>query len=205
MKKKLKYFAIIFTLVTALLIFTNIYLLFLGPLDIGTEVKDGYGDAILVLGGGLKKGLELGYSTEERLMLAVELFKQKKRKIIVSGGSLYKRSPARKKITDFFKRNGIDETNITFEGKSQTTYDHFSYATKLINDMKYKEIIVSTSPYHHRRSLMILSYLELKNFKISHMNRSEIYQADSIGQRLRNLKLVVREYLAILKFKIFKR
>lgn len=189
----------------ALFLFTNIYLIFLGPLDIGTEVDSHYGDVILVLGGGLKKGRELGYSTEERLKLAVELFKQKNRMIIISGGSLYKGSPAIKKITDFFLTNGIEKEYLRFEGKSQTTFDNLFYSNQMIADMKFKEIIIATSPYHQGRSRMILSYLGLTNFKIVKMKTSEIYQAGSIAQRLRNLKLIFREYLAILKFKIFKR
>jgi uncharacterized SAM-binding protein YcdF (DUF218 family) len=208
-KKKIKYLLILIAAMAGsaifLFTFTNIYLLLLKPLDIGIEVDTQYGDVILVLGGGLKKGRELGYSTEERLNLAVELFRQKKKTIIVSGGSLYKGSPAIKKITAFFLKNRIEEKYIKFEGRSQTTFDNFYYANKMIDDMKFKEIVVSTSPYHQRRSRMILSYLGFTNFKIAKMRASEIYQAKTVKQRLRNLKLIFREYLAILKFKLFKR
>jgi uncharacterized SAM-binding protein YcdF (DUF218 family) len=208
-KRKIKYLLILIVSLAGVAVFlftcTNIYLLLLKPLDIGTGVDNPYGDVILVLGGGLKKGRELGYSTEERLNLAVELFRQKKKTIIVSGGSLYKGSPAIKKITTFFLKNGIEEKYIIFEGRSQTTFDNFYYANKIINNMKLKEIIVATSPYHQRRSQMILSYMGLTRFKIAKMKTSEIYQAKTVTQRLRNLKLIFREYLAILKFKLFKR
>lgn len=191
--------------IIGLFLLTNIYLVFLMPLDVGIDVDSRYGDAILVLGGGLKKGRELGYSTEERLKLAVLLFMQKERTIIVSGGSLYKGSPAIEKIKAFFSMYGIDEKFIKFEGRSQTTYDNFYYSNQLINEMKLKEVIVSTSPYHQKRSQMILAYLGFSNFKICRMTASEIYHARSIKQRLRNLKLIFREYLAIIKFKIFKK
>ena len=196
---------IIMAVLIAVFLFTDIYLVFLGPLDVGIDVDDDYGDVILVLGGGLKKGRELGFSTEERLNLAVELFNRKKRPIIISGGSLYKKSPARKKIRDYFIARGIDAQYLEFEGKSQTTFDNFYYTHEMIDSKKFKEIIVSTSPYHQRRSRMILSYMGFANVKISKMKRSEVYQAGSIGQRLRNMKLIFREYLAILKFKIFKK
>lgn len=189
----------------AIFLFTDIYLVFLGPLDVGTNVEDGYGDVILVLGGGLKKGRELGFSTEERLNLAVELFNRKKRTIIISGGSLYKGSPAIKKITDFFEKRGIHGQYLEFEGKSQTTFDNFYYAHEMIDSKKFKEIIVSTSPYHQRRSRLILSHIGFANVIISKMKSSEVYQAGSIKQRLRNMKLIFREYLAILKFKILKK
>jgi uncharacterized SAM-binding protein YcdF (DUF218 family) len=71
--------------------------------------------------------------------------------------------------------------------------------------MKSKEVIVCTSPYHQDRAQMILNYLKLDNFKIARMKHSEIYKARTVRQRLRNSWLIFREYMAILKFKIFKK
>jgi uncharacterized SAM-binding protein YcdF (DUF218 family) len=209
MKKKIKYFLLTLGLVTlvltALLFFTNFYMIFLGPLEKGLNVDNNYGDVILVLGGGLRKGREIGFSTEERLLLAIELYKQKKRMIIVSDGSLYHRSPAIKKITDFLTKNGVEKEYIHLEGKSQTTFDSFYYTQEMLEKMKSKEVIVCTSPYHQERAQMILDHLKLNNFKIARMTHSEIYQSRTIKQRLRNSWLIFREYMAILKFKIFKR
>jgi uncharacterized SAM-binding protein YcdF (DUF218 family) len=190
---------------TALLLFTNFYMIFLGPLETGVDVDNDYGDVILVLGGGLRKGREIGYSTEERLLLAIELFKQKKRMIIVSDGSLYRRSPAIKKVTGFLTKNGVEREYIHLEGKSQTTFDSFYYTQKMLEEMNSKEVIVCTSPYHQERAQMILDHLRLKNFKIARMKQSEINQAHTVKQRLRNLWLILREYMAILKFKMLKK
>jgi len=209
MKKKIKYFLLALGLVvlvlTGLLLFTNFYMIFLGPLERGVEVDNNYGDVILVLGGGLRKGREIGFSTEERLLLAVELYKQKKRMIIVSDGSLYYHSPAIKKITAFLTKYGVEKECIHLEGKSQTTFDSFYYTQELLEKMKSKEVIVCTSPYHQERAQLILDHLKLKNFKIARMEHSEIYQSRTIKQRLRNSWLIFREYMAILKFKIFKK
>ncbi len=208
MRKKIKYILLIFgplVLLLLIIVATNFYLLLLKPLEAGTEVDRNYGDVILVLGGGLRKGRKIGYSTEERLLLAVRLFKQRKRPVIISGGSLYRGSPAIIKITDFLVDRGVQKEFITFEGKSQTTFDNFVNAGKLIAQMKAVEVIVCTSPYHQERARMILRYLKFDNFKIARMNYSEIYQASSVKQRMRNLKLILREYMAILKFKFFKK
>jgi SanA protein len=209
MKKKIKYFLLTLGLLalvlTALLFFTNFYMIFLGPLEKGLDVDNNYGDVILVLGGGLRKGREIGFSTEERLLLAIELYKQKKRMIIVSDGSLYPRSPAIKKITNFLTKNGVEKEYIHLEGKSQTTFDSFYYTQEMLEKMKSQEVIVCTSPYHQERAQMILDHLKLNNFKIARMTNSEIYQSRTIKQRLRNSWLIFREYMAILKFKIFKR
>jgi len=208
-KKKIKFFLLVLGLIiliaVVLLVFTNFYTLFLGPLATGTKVDDDYGDVILVMGGGLRKGPEIGYSTEERLLLAVELFQQKKRMIIVSDGSLYPRSPAIKKITDFLLERGVEKEYIHLEGKSQTTFDSVVYTREIITAMNSTQVIVCTSPYHQERTYLILKYLQLNNFKIARMKHSEIYGAVTVKQRLRNSWLVLREYLAILKFKIFKK
>lgn len=208
MKKKMKIIIILSVILVVLLLagfFTNAYLLFLGPLETGETIGEHYGDVILVLGGGLRKGRQIGYSTEERLLLAAELFRQKKRNILISGGSMYRGSPAIKKISNFLVTHGVQKKWIHFEGKSQTTFDNFVYTRKMLEDMNASEVIVCTSPYHQLRAEIILDYLKVKNFKIAKMQQSEVNQASSIGQRMRNMKLVTREYLAILKFKIFKK
>lgn len=179
--------------------------MFLKPLDIGDEIDKDFGDLILVLGGGLKRGYEIGFSTEERLNLAVELYKQKKRTIVISDGSLYKGSPAIKKFVDYLLKNGVEREHIKYEGKSQTTFDNISYAGGLLKRGEFEQIIVCTSPYHQRRSAMILSHLNIKNFKIAKMKKSEIYHPGTMKQRLRNIRLVFREYSGILKFKLLKR
>lgn len=179
--------------------------MFLKPLDAGEKINKDFGDMILVLGGGLKRGYEIGFSTEERLNLAVKLYNQKKRVIVISDGSLYKGSPAIKKFINFLLNKGVEREHIKYEGKSQTTYDNIVYARGLLARGEFKQIIVCTSPYHQRRSAMILSHLKIKNFKIAIMKESEIYHPGTIKQRLRNIRLVFREYSGILKFKLLKK
>lgn len=196
---------LILLLISVLFLFTDIYILFLNPLAGGEEIDRNYGDMILVLGGGLKRGFEIGFSTEERLNLAVSLYKQRKRVIVISDGSLYKGSPAIEKFTNYLLRKGAAREHIQYEGQSQTTYDNLLYARDLLEKGKFKQIIVCTSPYHQKRTKMILAHLNIANYRIAKMSKSEIYRPGSIKQRIRNMKLVFREYSAILKFKLFKK
>jgi uncharacterized SAM-binding protein YcdF (DUF218 family) len=207
LSKKVKYLlgVGVFILFLILLItLTNIYKLCLRPLDIGETITTGYGDAILVLGGGLRPNVKIGYSTGERLELAIRLYRQKKRNIIVSDGSLYRRSPAIKKIKDYMIDRGVTPSHIHLEGQSQTTFENCVNSQKIIKAKGFREIVVCTSPYHQKRTQLILAHLDFENFKMARMEESEVYQADGIGQRWRNIKLVCREYFAILKFKLFK-
>ncbi|MEN8154675.1 MAG: YdcF family protein [Acidobacteriota bacterium] len=203
--KKFRTHILLFIFIISLLLLTDIFLLFLKPLDTGVELEKNYGDLILVLGGGLKKINEIGLSTSERLKMAIKLYRVKKRKILVSDGSLYKKSPAIKLIKGFLLDMGIKEEDIIMEGASQTTFENFIYTKDMIKNGKFREIIVCTSPYHHARSEKMIKYLKLKNYKVAKMDDSEIYDSPGLKQKLRNLKLITREYFGLIKFKIFKK
>ncbi|MCK5220136.1 MAG: YdcF family protein [Candidatus Aminicenantes bacterium] len=203
--KKIKILLLIFFFLLLLFLLTDIYLLLLKPLDTGHIVKKQSGDIILVLGGGLKAGNEIGVSTAERLEQALDIYKTKKMKILVSDGSLYKKSPAIKMFRDFLTKKGVASEHILFEGKSQTTFENFLYTKSIIREENSDEILVCTSPYHQMRSEVIIDHMKLDNYRVVKMDRSEVYQAGSVKQRLRNLRLVIREYFGLLKFKIFKR
>ena len=51
----------------------------------------------------------------------------------------------------------------------------------------------------------MLSHIGYKNFKMAEMIESEIYNPESVRQRLRNLRLIFHEYMAIIKFWIKKK
>ena len=203
--RKKRFWLIIVLLVFSLFLITDVYRCLLPPLEIGESVEAGFGDVILVPGGGLREGLKIGYSTEERLNLAVELFKQRPRMILVSDGSLYSRSPGIDKVLDFLNSRGVSDEFIILEGKSQTTYDNVLNSQSISKRRGFVEMIVCTSPYHQKRTALMLRSIGLKKFRVAQMGRSEIYQAGSLRQRLRNIRLILREYLAILKFKILKK
>lgn len=203
--KKLKILLILFMFLFFLFLLTDIYLVLLKPLDTGGNSKRRSGDMLLVLGGGLKTGNKIGISTKERLEQAIDIYKIKKMPILVSDGSLYKRSPAISMFRDFMVGRGVLSEHILFEGKSQTTFENFLYTKDMIMENGSEEILVCTSPYHQKRSEIIISHMNLENYKVVKMDRSEVYQAGSIKQRLRNLRLIVREYFGLVKFKLFKK
>ncbi len=203
--KKTKILLLILIFIILLFILTDFYLLFLKPLDTGEDINDKRGSIMLVLGGGLKSGNKIGVSTAERLEKAVKLYKSKKMKILLSDGSLYRKSPAKKMFRDYLTGEGIEPDHILFEGQSQTTYENFIFTKKMVMKENPEEVLVITSPYHQKRSSLIIKHLKLENYRVIKMEKSEVYQADTFGQRLRNLKLIIREYFGLIKFKIFKK
>lgn len=203
--KKLKIILLVFLFLFFLFLLTDVYLVLLKPLDTGGPPEKQSGDILLVLGGGLKTRQEIGISTKERLEQAIKIYNKKNMTILVSDGSLYKRSPAIPMFRDFMIKRGVLPEHILFEGKSQTTFENFLYTKNMIIEKGSDEILVCTSPYHQKRSEVIITHMNLENYKVVKMERSEVYQSGSIRQRLRNLRLIIREYFGLIKFRLFRK
>ncbi len=205
LKKKIIFSVSLIVGVLLIFILTDAYRIFLIPLESGEKIEKNFGDVILILGGGLRKGSRIGYSTEERLIEAVRFYNEKKRHILLSDGSLYRKSPAIKMMKQFLLNQGVSEDYIIMEGKSQTTYENFTFTKNIISEMGFKEVIVCTSPYHQKRAELIIAYLGYDNYRVASMKDSEVFTASSTGQRFRNMWLIFREYSGIVKFSILRR
>ncbi|MBN1195837.1 MAG: YdcF family protein [Candidatus Aminicenantes bacterium] len=174
----------------------------LESLEAGESVPADYGDVILVLGGGLRPKLNFGYSTAERLKLAVALYRQTPRSVIVSDGSLYRGSPAVPVMKNWLTHQGIAPEHIILEGRSQNTMENLTHGLELVNSLGFRQVIACTSPYHQARVKMIMRHLGYNDFRIARMHTSEIRLNSGVRQWLRNLRLLAREYLAILRFRL---
>jgi uncharacterized SAM-binding protein YcdF (DUF218 family) len=194
-----------FLLLIIIFLFTDSYRILLAPLDVGEVIDPDFGDSILILGGGLRPRVEIGISTEERLWLAVQLYRQKRRKIVLSDGSLYRKSPAIEIMVRYFEKRGVPRSDLVLEGLSQTTFESCLNCREIFDRHDLKAIVVVTSPYHQKRCSEMLRFLEYPDFRVARMIRSEVYRADTFAQRMRNLKLIFREYIALVKFWVFKK
>lgn len=191
-------------MIAALMTATGCTQAWLNPLDVGEEISPEYGDVILVLGGGLRPNLALGYSTEERLKLAVSLYRRTPRHLLVTDGSLYRRSPAVPRLRQWLIRRGVLPQHIVFEGRSQNTWENLSNGLEILQRRGFRQVIACTSPYHQARVKLIMRYLGYPDFRIARMRESEIRSDSGIRQLMRNLRLIVREYFAILHFYLFR-
>ena len=54
--------------------------------------------------------------------------------------------------------DGIPESAIILEARSQTTFKNAQFSIKLVNDQGYKSVIVVTSQYHTRRASIIFAH-----------------------------------------------
>ncbi len=209
MKKIRRWIFVSLVIIFLTFLFTNIYKILLSPLEVSNSINKDFGDIIFVPGGGVKKNnnneYTMGNSTRERIKLAIQYYKKRKIPILISGSSLYKKSPIRKEILKFLNENEISKEHVIFESQSTTTFENIKNLKTFLKINNYKEILISTSPYHQKRIKKMLDYFGIKDYKFLKMPFSEIYKADNIKSRFRNIKLIIREYFAIIKFTLFKR
>ncbi len=98
-------------------------------------------DVLIVLGG-----------DSERDLYAAELYKSGlASKIIMSGCGSSAWEMAKKAVS-----TGVKEQDIIVEDKSENTYQNAIYSKNIVLERNFKSAIIVTSPYHMRRSKLIL-------------------------------------------------
>lgn len=165
----------------------------LALLEVGEALPPSHGDAILVLGGGMRDGVQLGFSTAERLALAAHLYAERQRDIVVSDGCMFAGVHGSIAMRSELIRMGVPPDRIVAEDQSQDTWANLAHSSSIARQRGYREVIVCTSPYHQRRVAMILRRLGLPDYRIARMPQSEVRAWWPLFQVLRTARLVARE------------
>jgi len=123
-----------------------------------------------------------------RLTQSIELYKMgKMKKIMISGGSghLLGEKISEAIITeDFLIKMGVDENDILLETESRNTVENAVQSKLFLDDHleKFERILLLTSPFHMRRSMMVFrkqgiqftpfsvgNYSDKYHFQLSHL------------------------------------
>lgn len=151
-------------------------------LDIGDKK-----DAIIVLGG-LEKDMRL------RVQEAVRLFKEGlARKIIMSGRHAQGKTDS-SIITEasFMKDSALDlgvlEDSIILEEKSLNTVENACFSKKILEDNKWKNIVVITSDYHKHRIEYIFGKVLGEGFIIKCIGVKNILSPDGYKKQIQKEK-----------------
>lgn len=121
-----------------------------------TDSKD-EGAYIVILGGGVDQfgnQTEIGAHTLRRLYKGIQLYKNKQRPIVVTGGVISKGIPEAFVMKDVLIALGIPESDIIVEEKARNTDENAEYVKALLGDVP---VTIVTSSTHMRRSLLSFS------------------------------------------------
>lgn len=173
-------------------------------------------DAIVVLGGMInplsihREKPEL-LSTADRLTDSIILFRQKKAPFILfSGGSgilfqsdVSEAKTARKFLTDM----GIPKESILIEDQSRNTKENAVFSARILREKKMKRIILVTSAFHMKRSLLVFEKegLEIQifptDYKSLHWSWNWDTAVPSIGA-LDTSTISIKEWIGLISYRL---
>lgn len=138
--------------------------LFLYPLEKDYRITHCNGDIIVILGGGVYGSGELSEDAFKRLLKGFEKA-DKCKIIIVSGGRINENLPYE---ADLMKNHlvklGVDGQKILVDRLSRDTVDNVRFVKQVIeNNFFSKGVILITSAYHMKRSLLLFEREGFKN------------------------------------------
>jgi uncharacterized SAM-binding protein YcdF (DUF218 family) len=166
-------------------------------LDVSTPNPTDRGDVLVVLGGGMRANGLLGLSTSERLDLAKDLYRRKKRPIVLADGLRYGGRTGAEIMRHALMTSGIPVCDLLLEDASIDTATELQHVLLVMERLGLVEPVFCTSPYHTRRVRFLFRQLASHRFHLAPMPTSELYN----GALLRRMMLVIRETAALARMR----
>ncbi len=160
-------------------------------------------DAIVVFAGGVGESGQAEQGYEERVQRAVELFRAgyAARMIFSSGYTHFFREPEVMKALAVAL--GVPEQAILLETQATSTVQNVSGTVKLLNQHRWKSILLVSSPYHMRRASMVFTKQAPQIQVIcTPVERSLFYSHRRPGASLGQMRGILHEILAIVYYRM---
>lgn len=196
---------LVLSLVYLLFFYTPIIWFLAEPLKITNSLQEA--DTIVVFAGGVGETGIAGQGYEERVNYAVELYKKGYAKNLIFSSGLRGTFPEPYIMKAVAISLGVPGEAILLEEKASSTYENVKFTLDILNKKRWDKIILISSPYHMRRSLLVFRKIALdKEVIYSPLPKSQFYHHESIdgkGRRvwrqinLAQIKAIIHEYSAI--------
>ena len=124
-------------------------------------------DAIVLLGGAIRGEVSQGTLADmsgvgDRLVFAVAAYKAGRAPVIVvTGGAEEGFVPESMLIRDILVTMGVPRSAIVTESRNRVTFDNDRYTRETLLSMDVKSVLLVTSAFHMRRSLLVFNTLDI--------------------------------------------
>lgn len=161
----------------------------------------GSADAVVILGGGTKKGRNtLPLQPALRVEKGVSISKTLDVPIIVSGGFNKKTNMYEAPLlADEAIRQGADPENIFLESRSRDTYENARLSLDIVREKEWGFIVVVTSEYHTWRACRVFRKQFSGDVRCVPASSRDAAR-DSLMERIGRFRGIVREYGAIIYY-----
>ncbi len=157
-------------------------------------------DAIVVLAGGVGESGKAGGGYQERVKRAVDLYHQGfAQQMIFSSGYTFVFHE-----TEVMKERaialGVPAEAILLETEAANTYENVVFVDRILEDRQWRTVLLVSSPYHMRRSLLTWRKLAPDTTIIPTPVPESQFYAHSRGATLEQIRGVLHEYAAIVAY-----
>jgi uncharacterized SAM-binding protein YcdF (DUF218 family) len=125
-------------------------------------------DAIVLLGGAIRGEVSKDTLADmsgvgDRLIFAVAAYKAGRAPVIVvTGGAQEGFVPESMLIRDILVTMGVPRSAIVTESRNRVTFDNGRYTRETLSSMDVKSVLLVTSAFHMRRSLLVFDMLDIR-------------------------------------------
>ena len=125
-------------------------------------------DVIVLLGGAIRGEVSVDTLADmsgvgDRLIFAVAAYKAGRAPVIVvTGGAEEGFVPEAMLIRDILVTMGVPHSAIVTESRNRTTFDNGQYTRETLSSMDAKSVLLVTSAFHMRRSLLVFDMLDIR-------------------------------------------
>lgn len=149
---------------------------------------------------------QLSVCAKERVDWAFKLWQEKIfPQFILSGGLVKNGYTESAAMGRYLEQLGVPPSNLFLEDKSSNTWENVLYSLEILKQHNWSKVLIVTSPFHSGRAYLIWQKVcpvcELESYPPL---ASWVTQPGLVN-RWRGLRSVVREYLALIYYKLRSR
>jgi uncharacterized SAM-binding protein YcdF (DUF218 family) len=174
-----------------------------------------HGDVIVMLGGGatldspnLHSEGHLSGAAANRLLTVIQLYRQLKAPIVVSGGKVYQTTGREAEIAKaILKDAGIADEQIQVENRSLNTTENAVYTKIILDKFHFRQPILVTSAFHMPRALKQFEKAGVSvlpcptDYRTNLHLKFAAYNLFPSAEALANFSLALKEYIGLLAIK----
>jgi uncharacterized SAM-binding protein YcdF (DUF218 family)/glycosyltransferase involved in cell wall biosynthesis len=153
-------------------------------------------DAIVVFAGGVGESGRAGGGYQERVKKAIDLYKAGYAPyLVLSSGFVYSFREA-EIMRALAVDQGVPSSAIALELKAANTYENVKFVKEILDDYRWKKVLLVSSPYHMRRAVMTWRRQAPEITVIpTPPDQSQFYE-HARGASLEQIRGILWEYLA---------
>jgi uncharacterized SAM-binding protein YcdF (DUF218 family) len=127
-----------------------------------TNTKHANFDVIIVLGNPANSDGSPGEIMRQRVLKALELFRDGRAKhMLFTGGAVYNSYVQAEVMAELARSLGVPGSACVTEPKSRNTYQNLFKAIEILRQNRWSSALIVTSLYHVKRTAFILSHFDL--------------------------------------------